>query len=93
MTTPSSEEVFEIVKRHLTEIVTEIDPAVVTPEGNMKELGASSLDIVEVVSCSMRELRVRVPRSELSTLKDIGGLVDLLHRTKLAKDAEAGAGA
>jgi hypothetical protein len=39
----------------------------------------SSLDIVEVVSCSMRELKVRVPRSELAKLRDIGGLVDLLH--------------
>lgn len=93
MTSPNSQEIFDIVKRHLTEIVTEIDPAAVTREGNMKALGASSLDIVEVVSCSMRELRVRVPRSELSTLKDIGGLVDLLHVTRQAKDAKAAAGA
>ena len=38
------------------------------------------LDIVEVVSCSMRELRVKVPRSELSKLTSIDGLVDLLER-------------
>ncbi len=89
MTQYSNEEVFEIVKRHLTEIVEEVDPALVTREANMKALGASSLDIVEVVSCSMRQLRVRVPRSELSTLKDIGGLVDLLHTTAELKAKEA----
>lgn len=76
----SNEEVFNVVKKHLTDICEDVDPAAVVREASMKDLGASSLDIVEIVSCSMRELRVRVPRAELSKLTDIGGLVDLLHR-------------
>jgi acyl carrier protein len=76
----SNEEVFDIVKKHLTTICTDVDPAKVTREVSMADLGATSLDIVEVVSCSMRELRVRVPRSELSKLKSIGGLVELLRQ-------------
>ncbi len=51
----------------------------------MKDLGASSLDIVEIVYRATREQRVRVPRSELSKLTNIGGLVDLLHRSALEK--------
>lgn len=88
-----NEEVFEIVKKHLTTICTEVDPSKVTREASMKDLGATSLDIVEVVSCSMRELKVRVPRSELSKISDIGGLVDLLVNTReaSAKAAEASA--
>jgi hypothetical protein len=31
----------------------------------------------------MREMRVRVPRAELSKLTDIGVLVDLLYQTSL----------
>jgi len=31
----------------------------------------------------MREMRVRVPRAELSKLTDIGGLVDLLYQASL----------
>lgn len=54
---------------------------------SMKELGANSLDIVEVVSSSMRELRVRVPRSELDKLKNIDDLVDLLHEHAAKKTA------
>lgn len=81
MSQHSNEDVFEIVKKHLTEIVEEVDPAAVSRKASMKDLGASSLDIVEVVSCSMRELRVRIPRAELSKLTNIGGLVDLLHAT------------
>ncbi len=78
MSVQSSEEIFVIVKNHLLEIVPDIETASVTREASMKDLGATSLDIVEVVSCSMRELRVRVPRTALADLTSIGGLVDLL---------------
>jgi acyl carrier protein len=61
----------------------------INPAMSMKELGINSLDIVEVVSCSMRELRVKVPRSELSKLTNIDGLVDLLHRTVIEKERAA----
>ncbi|MFO0722479.1 MAG: phosphopantetheine-binding protein [Myxococcota bacterium] len=85
----SNDEVYEIVKKHLTTICTEVDPAKIKPEVSMADLGATSLDIVEVVSCSMRELKVRVPRSELSKLKNIGGLVELLRRQTEAAAAPA----
>ncbi len=81
------EEIFVIVQKHLCAIVETIDPAAVGREVSMKDLGASSLDMVEVVSCSMRELRVRVPRAELSKLENIGGLVDLLDEAATAKTA------
>lgn len=82
----ASDQVFEVVRKHLTTIVEEIPEESVVRGASMKDLGASSLDIVEVVSCSMRELRVRVPRNELAELKDIGGLVDLLCETLEKKD-------
>jgi len=81
----SSNEVFEVVKKHLLDICPDVDASKVVPEASMKELGASSLDMVEVVSCSMRELGVRVPRQELSNLKDIGGLAELLRTAIAAK--------
>jgi acyl carrier protein len=56
---------------------------------SMKELGANSLDMVEIVSCAMRELKVKVPRAELAKLTNIGGLVDLLHDAVIAKQGLA----
>lgn len=85
MSTPEKDDVMAVVIKHITDICEDIEVGAVTREASMKDLGASSLDIVEVVSCSMRELRVRVPRSELSKLSDIGGLVDLLHQSALDK--------
>jgi acyl carrier protein len=43
---------------------------------SMKDYGANSLDIIEVVSCSMRELNLKIPRSELTDIKDINELAE-----------------
>lgn len=75
----TKEHVFTVVKKHLMQTVDGLDEATITADKSMKELGANSLDIVEIVSVSMRELKVKVPRSELSKLTNIGGLVDLLY--------------
>jgi len=47
---------------------------------SLRDYGASSLDLFEIVSELMRELRVKVPRSELNKVGTIDGLADLLHR-------------
>ena len=67
-----------VILKHLANAVDGIDPATVDGARSLRDYGANSLDIVEVVSASMRELKVKVPRTELNKLKDINGLVDLL---------------
>ena len=74
------EQVLAVVARHLAASVDGLDASTIDPMRSMKDYGANSLDIVEVVSCTMRELRIKVPRSELSKLSNVDGLVDLLHR-------------
>lgn len=76
-----------VVKKHLMEVVEDLDESQIDPSKSMKEMGANSLDIVEVVSCAMRELKVKVPRSELSKLTNLDGLVDLLYNTANAGEA------
>jgi acyl carrier protein len=78
------EHVMSVVKKHLLEAVDGLDAAAIEPARSMKDLGANSLDIVEVVSRSMRELKVKVPRSELAKLTNIEGLVDTLHQAAAA---------
>ncbi len=72
------EQILEVVLRNLVDTVEELEGVEIDPSKSMKDLGANSLDIVEIVSCSMRELKVKVPRSELKNLKNIDELVDLL---------------
>ncbi|MFO0555828.1 MAG: phosphopantetheine-binding protein [Polyangiaceae bacterium] len=73
--------VLTVVKKHLSQAVDGLSADSIDPSRSMKDLGANSLDIVEVVSSSMRELKVKIPRSELSKLTNIDQLVDLLFRT------------
>lgn len=81
------EDIQAVVIRYLARAVDTIDPDTVDTSRSMKELGANSLDIVEVVSSSMRELRIKIPRSELSKLTDVDGLVDLLHETAESRES------
>ena len=49
---------------------------------SMMDVGANSLDVVEVVSATMRELQVKIPRDQLSKMNNVGDLVDALHAAK-----------
>ena len=83
------EDVLAVVARHLANAVDGIDPATIDGSRSMKDYGANSLDIVEVVSSAMRELKVKVPRSELNKLTNIDGFVDLLYDTHVARQVTA----
>lgn len=85
----SKEHILSVVKKHLIDILEDIDESEIDSSKSMKDMGANSLDIVEVVSCSMRELKVKVPRSELAKLQNIDELVDMLHDVMVKKEAEA----
>ncbi len=83
------EQVKAVVVKHLVDAVDGLKAEDIDPSRSMKDLGANSLDIVEVVSASMRELKIKIPRSELAKLTNLEGLVDLLHRTIEEKAAGA----
>ena len=75
------EHILSVVTKHLANAVDGVDAAAIEGAKSMKDYGANSLDIVEVVSSAMRELKIKVPRSEMNALTNIDGLVDLLHAT------------
>jgi acyl carrier protein len=84
------EHVLEVVTRHLVDTIEELEGVEIDPVKSMRDLGANSLDIVEVVSASMRELKVKVPRDQLNKLTNIDELVDLLHKSVQEKESAAG---
>lgn len=72
----TKQEVLQVIEKHLIQSVDEIAEGEMDSEKRLPDYGASSLDIVEIVSGSMRELRVRIPRPELSDIENIDGLAD-----------------
>jgi len=80
------EQIAEMVEKYMVEVVDDLDPATMDFSMSMKELGVNSLDIVEIVSCVMRDLRVKVPRVELQNLTNVNQFVDLLQRVVREKE-------
>jgi acyl carrier protein len=72
--------VYSIVVGYLRKTIVDLDESNINPKQSMLAMGATSLDIVEIVSVSMRNLGVKVPRAALAELKCLDDLVDLLFR-------------
>jgi acyl carrier protein len=64
------------IEKHLTRSIGTLPDGKIDPAKKLTDYGANSLDIVEIVSGTMRELKVRIPRTELSEIKNIEGLID-----------------
>ena len=60
----TKELILATVKKHLLDAVEGLDETMIDPGKSMKDLGANSLDMVEVVSCTMRELKIKVPQDD-----------------------------
>ena len=72
----TKEEVIAVIKEQIVDNLDDVNIEDIDPNKSMKDYGANSLDIIEVVSCAMRELKIKVPRSELSDINTIGELAD-----------------
>lgn len=70
------EKIYAVIKKHMLENLEDLNESDIDPQKSMKDFGANSLDIIEVVSCSMRELNIKIPRSELADINTIDELAD-----------------
>lgn len=72
----TKEQVIEVIKKNIVANIDDVDVSAIDPQKSMKDYGANSLDMIEVVSTSMRELKIKVPRSELADINNIDQLAD-----------------
>jgi polyketide biosynthesis acyl carrier protein len=72
-------EVFAVLKKHIMEqLEDEVEESDIDIEKSMLDLGANSLDIVEIVTNTMRELKIKIPRDELASIDTMKGLVSAM---------------
>jgi acyl carrier protein len=72
----TKQEIIDVIKKNIVENLDDVEEGDIDPQQSMKEYGANSLDIIEVVSCSMRDLDIKIPRSELADIGNIDELAD-----------------
>ncbi len=73
-------QVFDVIKSKIHLVIEGTREKDIVESDSMVDYGADSLEIVEVVSRSMKELKIKVPRTELSTAANLGELIDLFEK-------------
>ncbi|MEQ1861793.1 MAG: phosphopantetheine-binding protein [Chthoniobacteraceae bacterium] len=74
------EQIAAVIKKHAIETLDGLTEEAIDSAQSLADVGASSLDLVEIVSASMRELKVKAPRSELMLIESVADLTDLLYQ-------------
>lgn len=73
------DDVLGVVRRHTLEVLIDVDPADFDTNRSLREVGAKSLDVLEIVSSSMKSLKIKVPRPELVDVQTVNQLVDVFY--------------
>jgi acyl carrier protein len=84
------DEIFEVLKSNMYKIVEGARDVPVDEHKSMKDYGADSLEMVEVVSRSMKQMKIKVQRTELSTAKNLKDLLDLFEKAAAAQPPPQG---
>lgn len=71
-------EIFEELKKLITEALPYIEPEHIRLGDSLKDLGANSIDRMDIIVGIMEALEVRIPLVEFGKLNNIEGIVDLL---------------
>jgi polyketide biosynthesis acyl carrier protein len=72
--------IFEVVRANTLKVLPDLHPDDITIDKSLTDLGANSVDRIEVVIYSLEELKLNVPISELQGIRNLSALVDLLYR-------------
>ena len=72
--------IFAVVKANMQAIIEGAKGKEITEQHSMRDFGADSLEMVEVVSRSMKQCQRKVKRTELAQATNLGDLLDLLEK-------------
>ena len=73
--------VFDTVKKNIVDIL-EVDGNEITLESSFSDqMGADSLDLVEIITAMEEEYEIRIPDKDLEGMTTVGDLVEYLQKT------------
>ena len=76
--TVTRDEIFDVIKTNMQVVIQGARDKETTQQHSMRDFGADSLEMVEVVSRSMKQCRRKVKRTDLAQAKNLGDLLTLL---------------
>jgi len=76
----SKVDVFSSLKESINELLPDIDLADINYEESLKDLGANSVDRMDIIIETMEKINVRIPLVEFGNAKCIKNIVDIMCR-------------
>lgn len=73
-------QVEQMVRAVIREILPDLPAADITAEKSLRDLGADSVDRVEIISLLLHRLASEEPISSFADVPDIGALIDYLSK-------------
>ncbi|MGC6177115.1 acyl carrier protein [Lacrimispora sp. 38-1] len=78
----SKQMIFEMMKESISIILPDIEPDQLSIDDSLKEIGANSVDRMDIIIDMMEKLDIKIPLIEFGELKNMGEIVDLLFSKK-----------
>ena len=78
----SSTEIARAVHDAIVATLPHIDPAQIRDEHNLKDLGADSVERIEIILALKRQLGIDQPLAHFSSIKNIAALVNFLREAR-----------
>lgn len=72
------QKILEIIKKNIMAIIPELSIEQITLDKQLKDLGANSIDRMDILLAITEEIGVVMPLSELVQVDNIEGLIDIL---------------
>ncbi|SFS42640.1 acyl carrier protein [Marininema halotolerans] len=72
-------QIFETLKGNILEILPDLNPEHITLDNSMINLGANSIDRMDIIVDTMEKLNVNIPLVQFSQVSNLKELVDVLH--------------
>jgi acyl carrier protein len=76
----SREEMFAVIRANAQLVLEGAKNKDIQETNSLRDFGADSLESVEVISRSMKQLNLKIPRADLSKLNNIKDLLDLFEK-------------
>ncbi|WP_167449883.1 phosphopantetheine-binding protein [Streptomyces hyaluromycini] len=73
------DEIWEVLCRHVRDVLGDLQDDEIHPRQKLRDLGANSLDRMDILVGTVDELRLTVPTGALAAEPTLGGLAELLH--------------
>jgi polyketide biosynthesis acyl carrier protein len=69
------DQIFAVIRNNLLDVLPELTESQITPDRSMRELGANSIDRMDVVIAAQEDLGIKVPAHALTQASDLKSLV------------------